>query len=86
MALSDRESKIKFRRETEEFNKPRFGRRGLSKDNLNSDDSVISGVRVETIKAEPDGGDGDGFELVTFDVVKANNTTAQYQWRAAEVV
>lgn len=32
-----------------------------------------------------DGGDSDGFDLVTFNVVMPDNTVAQYQWRAEEV-
>lgn len=31
------------------------------------------------------GGDDDGFDLVTFDVVLDDNTAGQYQWRAEEV-
>jgi hypothetical protein len=43
----------------------------------------------EPVKLENDatgnGGNDDGFELVTFDVVKDDNTAGRYRWRAEEV-
>ena len=52
--------------------------------------SINDGQGIDSIGAggevAANGGDGDGFELVTFNVVKDDNTAGQYRWRAEEVV
>ena len=53
-----------------------FGRRDWSQDNVNSNQSVSSGDRVETISAGPDDGI-EGFQEETLDVVEDDDTAGQ---------
>lgn len=52
--------------------------------NSNIDDDGIDSIGAGSEDASA-AGDGDGFSLVTFDVVKDDNTAGQYRWRAEEV-
>lgn len=52
-------------------------------DNKQGTDERVQNDGIDKFGGEGD--EGDNFDLVTFDVVKDDDTAGQYQWRAEEI-